>query len=102
MKNSQIRKNPPPHKNNRQNNPTIANSFLSNIFTGFSFGMGSSLGHNAVGSILHKNSNNEQKINEQKNPEDICKVLKESLNTCIVQGNKCDNIFKELFNHNCH
>jgi len=97
MKNSQIKKNaPPPQKYNRQNNSTIANSLLSNIFTGFTFGMGSSLGHAVVGNILHKNSNN-----EQQNSEDICKVLKESLNTCLVQGNKCDNVFDELIKNKC-
>ena len=98
MKKSQIKKNPPPpQKYNRQNNPTIANALLGNIFTGFSFGMGSSLGHAAVGSVLHKNSND-----EQKNSEDICKILKESLNTCLEQGNKCDNVFDELIKNKCH
>ena len=64
MKNSQIKKNPPPppQKYNRQNNPTIANALLGNIFTGFSFGIGNSLGHATVGSVLHKNSNDGKQI----------------------------------------
>ena len=102
MKNNKIQRRPPPPKtiSKSNNSPSLGGSFFGNMLTGFSFGTGSSLGHAAVGGILNSGTP-EEKIPIKKDPEDICLVLKESLNSCLQKKNVCDNIYDELYKRNC-
>ena len=76
---------PPPSSSNHSNGSTV----LGNIFTGITFGAGSSLGHRAVDGVMG-NREVDIKQPEIKNDTGIpCGKLFEVYKICIEDNNNC-------------
>ncbi len=85
------RNTPPPPSNNNQ---SIGSTVLGNIFTGITFGAGSSLGHRAIDGIMGNrevdikqpdNNQNEVKQNNGLSCEKIFDVYQ----LCLKENNNC-------------
>lgn len=98
--NKRISKMPPPPARNKnlpvQQTPGLGTSILGNIFTGMTFGAGSSMGHRAVDSIFgsknHEINNNQ--VNNQETQFLPCERLFDLYETCLKnEKNDCNHIF---------
>ena len=61
---SRRRTTPPPPAKRGENSPGLGSTIMGNIFTGMTFGAGSSLGHRAVDGIM---GNREVEVKEYNN-----------------------------------
>ena len=96
---------PPPSPQIQKVETNQSNSFLSNIFQGFSFGIGSSIAHKTVDGIFNSNKNieknekNEKNVNIEKILNNNCIDLYSNYTNCI---NNNPNLLNENnLNNNC-
>jgi hypothetical protein len=97
-------KTPPPPANINRSQPSLGGSIMSNIFTGMTFGAGSSLGHRAVDGVMGNRrieveSNNESKINE--NNSVSCEKILDTYQMCLKNENNDCSYLQELMKLKC-
>lgn len=99
---------------NRTKKNGLGSTMMGNIATGATFGVGSGLGHAAVGAMLGGNSENHSNINHSdinhsdiNQPSITCKILLEEYNKC-TEHNKtnhdkkdCSDFLKKAIEFKC-
>ena len=100
------RYNPPPPKRKHipslpKRNYNLKNEIFGNIFSGFTFGAGSSLGHGFINSFFGNNTNNTNNTND-KNNDVKCENLFNLYNQCLFKNTSaCNNLEKLLLINKC-
>lgn len=83
------RRVPPPPVKKGENNPGIASTIMGNIFTGMTFGAGSSLGHRAVDGVM---GNREVEVKQPEIKQDnsvSCEKILDIYQLCLKENNNC-------------
>lgn len=95
-----ITKMPPPPASKKnlpvQQTPGLGSTILGNIFTGMTFGAGSSMGHRAVDAVFSSKNQeiNNPEINNQETKFLPCERLFDLYESCLKnEKNDCNHIF---------
>ena len=102
---SRRRATPPPPAKRGENNPGLGSTIMGNIFTGMTFGAGSSLGHRAVDGIMGnrevevKGYNNNNSNNNK--GELTCERMMEFYESCMRDNTHDCKYIEDMFKLKC-
>lgn len=93
------RRNPPPPAKRGENSPSLGSTIMGNIFTGMTFGAGSSLGHRAVDGVM---GNRRVEVNDYDNKGDItCERMLDFYQSCLKQDTNDCKFIEDMFKLKC-
>lgn len=93
-----LRTPPPPALTSNNSQPSLGGSIMSNIFTGMTFGAGSSLGHRAVDGVM---GNRKVEVESNVTNDISCDKIFDMYQMCLKNENNDCNYLQELMKIKC-
>ena len=99
-KRSMSKRNPPPPAIRGNNNPGLGSTIMGNLFTGLTFGAGSSLGHRAVDGVMGNREVEVKGYNNNKG-ELTCERMLEFYESCMRDNTHDCKYIEDMFKLKC-